>query len=44
MGRQSSRDVSNGIHNAAFKVADEVLMRSIKGLTEVITRPGLVNT
>src|SRR4030066_373231 len=29
--------------NAAFKVADEVLMRSIKGLTEVITRPGLVN-
>lgn len=29
--------------NAAFKVTDEVLMRSIKGLTEVITRPGLVN-
>jgi len=29
--------------NAAFKVADEVLMKSIKGLTEVITRPGLVN-
>ncbi len=29
--------------NAAFKVADEVLMRAIKGLTEVITRPGLVN-
>ena len=29
--------------NAAFKVADEVLMRSIKGLTEVVTRPGLVN-
>ena len=28
---------------AAFKVADEVLMRSIKGLTEVITKPGLVN-
>jgi len=24
-------------------VADEVLMKSIKGLTEVITRPGLVN-
>jgi cell division protein FtsZ len=29
--------------NAAFKVADEVLMRSIKGLTEIITKPGLVN-
>ena len=29
--------------NAAFKVADEVLMRSIKGLTEMITRPGLIN-
>jgi len=29
--------------NAAFKVADEILMRSIKGLTEVVTRPGLVN-
>ena len=29
--------------NAAFKVADEVLMRSIKGITEVVTRPGLVN-
>ena len=29
--------------NAAFKVADEVLMRSIKGITEVITKPGLVN-
>jgi len=29
--------------NAAFKVADEVLMRSIKGITELITRPGLVN-
>ena len=29
--------------NAAFKVADEVLMKSIKGLTEMITRPGLVN-
>ncbi len=27
----------------AFKVADEILMRSIKGLTEVITKPGLVN-
>ena len=29
--------------NAAFKVADEVLMRSIKGITEMITTPGLVN-
>jgi len=28
---------------AAFKVADEVLMRSIKGLTELVTKPGLVN-
>jgi len=28
---------------AAFKVADTVLMRAIKGITEVITRPGLVN-
>jgi cell division protein FtsZ len=29
--------------NAAFKVADEVLMRGIKGITELITKPGLVN-
>ncbi|MDD1770056.1 MAG: cell division protein FtsZ [Methanomassiliicoccales archaeon] len=29
--------------NAAFKVADEVLMRAIKGITELITKPGLVN-
>ncbi len=29
--------------NAAFKVADEVLVRSIKGITEVITKPVLVN-
>jgi len=29
--------------NAAFRVADEVLMRSIKGITEMITKPGLVN-
>ncbi len=29
--------------NSAFQVADEVLMRSIKGLTEIITKPGLVN-
>ncbi len=29
--------------NKAFKVADEVLMHSIKGMTEMITMPGLVN-
>ncbi len=29
--------------DAAFKVADDVLMRSIKGITEIITKPGLVN-
>ena len=29
--------------NNAFKFADEVLMRAIKGLTEIITKPGLVN-
>ncbi len=29
--------------NAAFKVADEILMRSIMGITEIITKPGLVN-
>lgn len=29
--------------NKAFKVADEVLTRSIKGTTEIITTPGLVN-
>lgn len=29
--------------NAAFRVADEILMESIKGLTEIITKPGLVN-
>ncbi len=28
---------------AAFKVADEILVRSIRGLTEMITKPGLVN-
>ena len=27
----------------AFQVADEVLMRSVKGITELITKPGLVN-
>ncbi len=29
--------------NKAFKVADEILMESIKGMTEIITKPGLVN-
>ncbi len=29
--------------NSAFKVADEVLMRSIIGISETITKPGLVN-
>ena len=29
--------------DAAFKFADEILMQSIKGLTEIITKPGLVN-
>src|SRR5688572_15191079 len=29
--------------SAAFRVADEILMRSIKGITETITKPGLVN-
>ncbi|UCD91731.1 MAG: cell division protein FtsZ [Methanobacteriota archaeon] len=29
--------------NTAFRVADEVLMRSIKGLTEVVSKPGLIN-
>ncbi|MDD1651416.1 MAG: cell division protein FtsZ [Methanomicrobiales archaeon] len=28
---------------AAFKVSDEVLMRAVKGITELITLPGLVN-
>ena len=27
----------------AFKVADEVLMRSVKGITELVTTPGMVN-
>ncbi len=27
----------------AFKVADEVLMRAVKGITELITKPALVN-
>lgn len=29
--------------NAAFRVADEVLMNSIKGITEMVTKVGLVN-
>ncbi len=29
--------------NRAFKVADEVLSRSIRGITELVTKPGLVN-
>lgn len=29
--------------SAAFKVSDEVLMRAVKGITELITMPGLVN-
>lgn len=29
--------------NAAFKVADSVLANSVKGITELITKPGLVN-
>jgi cell division protein FtsZ len=27
----------------AFKICDRVLMRSVKGMTELITKPGLVN-
>jgi len=29
--------------NEAFRFADEILMNAIKGLTELITKPGLVN-
>jgi cell division protein FtsZ len=29
--------------NAAFKVADEILANAVKGITEVVTKPGLVN-
>lgn len=29
--------------NAAFKVADSVLTNAVKGITELITKPGLVN-
>ncbi|MDD4307776.1 MAG: cell division protein FtsZ [Thermoplasmata archaeon] len=28
---------------AAFKIADEILMNTLKGITEIITKPGLVN-
>jgi cell division protein FtsZ len=27
----------------AFKVADEILVNAVKGITELVTRPGLVN-
>lgn len=29
--------------NDAFRVADDVLMRAVKGITELITKPGLIN-
>ncbi|MDO8628051.1 MAG: cell division protein FtsZ [Candidatus Diapherotrites archaeon] len=29
--------------NAAFKVADEILTNAVKGITEMITKPGLIN-
>jgi len=29
--------------NSAFKVADEVLTNAVKGITELVTRPGLIN-
>ncbi|MFH1126340.1 MAG: cell division protein FtsZ [Candidatus Altiarchaeota archaeon] len=29
--------------NAAFRIADEVLANSVKGITETVTKPGLVN-
>lgn len=29
--------------NMAFKLSDEILTRAIKGLTEIMTKPGLVN-
>ncbi len=28
---------------AAFKVADEILVRAVKGITELVTKPGLIN-
>lgn len=29
--------------NAAFKVADELLANAVKGITEMVTKPGLIN-
>lgn len=29
--------------NAAFRVADEVLVNAVKGITEMVTKPGLIN-
>lgn len=29
--------------NAAFRVADELLANSVKGITEMVTKPGLIN-
>ncbi len=29
--------------NAAFKVADDVLVNAVKGITEMVTKPGLIN-
>ncbi len=29
--------------NTAFKVADEILVNAVKGITELITKPGLIN-
>lgn len=29
--------------NAAFKIADELLANAVKGITELVTKPGLVN-
>lgn len=29
--------------NAAFRVADEILTNAVKGITEMVTKPGLVN-
>jgi cell division protein FtsZ len=29
--------------SSAFKVSDEILVRAVKGITELITRPGLIN-
>lgn len=29
--------------NVAFKIADEILVNAVKGITELITKPGLIN-